>query len=103
MSRTRHARRQRITPAMLEAHGHKCYWCRRVFGTLVERYGRLFPLRAEADHVEPFAYAGELGPTNLVPACHVCNRLKLTRRYADHDMMRAWLAEAWENRGYHAG
>jgi len=78
----------------------RCFWCGRVFGSLVVIRGEPTPLRCVMDHYIPRALGLEnQQDDDFVASCHVCNGFKSSRILADEESMRDWIRSRWEAKG----
>jgi hypothetical protein len=61
---------------ILELQGNRCLYCEMLFGSAIERKGRLIFLKVNWDHFVPFAYTQNNYAYNFVAACQICNGIK---------------------------
>lgn len=100
LAERRRAPTGREKKALLDRAGHRCEYCERMFGTVVEREGRRSLLVPEYDHLIPYAYLMSNPPTNWIVACQLCNRYKSDQVFDSFDEVRLYLLEVQEERGW---
>lgn len=85
---------------ILDAQGHRCFWCDRAFGSYVFKGTRRRRLVINWDHLVPFVWSGDNSTNNFVAACQVCNGLKSSRMYRTIEEAKVDLQARWEEAGY---
>jgi 5-methylcytosine-specific restriction endonuclease McrA len=90
----------RTQDRILREQTQKCYWCGRSFGSKVNYNNELIELKAEFDHVIPYAYCSHNGKENFVAACQLCNHWKGAKVFQTEDEIAEYLWEKWNEAGY---
>jgi 5-methylcytosine-specific restriction endonuclease McrA len=78
----------------------KCAYCDRPFGSAVLVNGSVVTLKPESDHFVPRAKRLNNSSSNIVAACHLCNKLKSSREFDSVEQTRAVISTAWGERGW---
>lgn len=90
---------KRLRDAQLEAQGHRCLYCERVFGSHVWRKGKRIRLKINWDHLVPYSLTQDNSANNFVAACHICNLLKSDHCFQTVDQARVHILMQWEKKG----
>lgn len=77
-----------------------CTYCRREFGSIVLRGYERIRLEMELDHIVPWSKSQNDHPSNLVPACNICNKLKKNHLFRGIPEIREFLRAEWRAKGY---
>jgi 5-methylcytosine-specific restriction endonuclease McrA len=86
--------------AILRRQEQRCLYCRRQFGAVVYRHGRMRRLRIHWDHMTPFAFSQDNRTSNFAAACNVCNNLKASLMFQTVEEAEVYLHAKWEEKGY---
>ena len=62
--------------AVLAEQADRCFYCERLFGSVVWYQRRKRLLQVNWDHLVPHAYLNASPPANFVAACQLCNQAK---------------------------
>ncbi len=86
--------------AILRQQQDRCFYCDRLFGSIIYRGPKEVVLRLCWDHVIPWVYSLSNRTQNFVASCHVCNSLKGSLMFNSYDDARLFLYEKWKAKGY---
>ena len=67
---------QKIREELLESQDYRCYYCDAGLYGYYTRKGRMYKIRIECDHVDPWIVTRCNHKHNLVMSCRVCNGTK---------------------------
>ena len=85
---------------ILKLQDNRCIYCNTPFGFIRYRNGKKIKLRIEFDHFVPYNYARNSDTTNIVAACHVCNRLKSYKIFDTIEECQVYLKFMRQSKGY---
>lgn len=85
---------QRLILAIQE---NRCFYCQRLFGSVVYIKNRRRVLSVNWDHMVPWSYSGDNSPKNFVAACRLCNSWKGSIMFQSVDEARVYLNGRWQD------
>jgi len=86
---------------ILELQSNRCLYCDMLFGSAVERRGRLIFLKVNWDHFVPFAYSQNNYAYNFVAACQICNGIKGSNTFKTLDEAKVYVMTIRILKGVH--
>jgi hypothetical protein len=92
--------RKREKKEILKQQQGRCFWCDRLFGSIVWRRGKRIALRINWDHYVPFRFSQDNRPSNFVAACHVCNGIKASIMFRSAEEYRVYIQNRRITKGY---
>ena len=97
--------RRRQPPAnlrrfILRQQKETCFYCGRIFGTVVWKDGKPFLLRLTWDHFIPFSLIRTNPGVNWVATCHLCNSFKSSLVFENPEEARVHVQRVFEKKGY---
>lgn len=85
----------------LQEQEQRCFYCRRLFGTVIYRQGKgECTLSIAWDHRIPFSLTQNNRIYNFVAACRLCNSFKHKRVFYDPEAARTFLEQRWQSEKY---